>query len=414
MARADATRVGRLLATSLVARLPQAMLGIALLVHGEAVGGSLAAGGLAAGGFALGVGLGGPWWGRRADRLGAARTLLASASLQATALLLTALLPVGSPVWILVACGVAAGLATPPLGPCLRAVLPRLLRDPRVLQRAYGAEASALELTFIAGPAIALGLAAATSTAVVLATCALVLASATAAYVAQSVVRPGDLPVLRQQPAPSGWAALRSGLRNRRLLAMTSVMGLVGVSFGATEVGVIAASADGSGSHGAAGLLLALWGGGSLVAGAVFTWRSPRASLRLLSGLLCTFALGHLALAPAAADVRLLAVGLVLAGAAIAPTFATVHALAGRAVREARATEAFSWVATATSIGSAVGAALGGVLSQAHATLALTLAGAAGLGTIAVLRLGRDRDELDVVVRVHEGDTVPLPSAVPA
>ncbi len=387
MACPHATRAARLLVVSLLARLPQAMLGIALMVHGEGVAGSLAAGGLAAGGFALGAGIGGPWWGRRADRYGAGTTLLVSATLQAAVLGVTALLPIGTPLAVLALCGVAAGLATPPLGACLRAVLPRLLSSPPVLQRAYGIEASALELTFIGGPALVLGLAAATSTRLALLVCAVVLAIATVTYVVQSrglsSPDPGSV--------PSGWAALRSGLRNRHLVGMTVVMGLVGVAFGATEVGVIAASGNESGSHASAGLLLALWGVGSLVGGALYTWRSPVASPRLLVSLLAAFAIGHLALAPAAADLSVLAVALALAGAAIAPTFATVHALAGRAVRQARATEAFAWIATATSCGSAAGAAAGGLLTAASGTLALVLAGVAGLGTLAVARYGQAR-----------------------
>jgi MFS family permease len=381
----DATRAARLLAASIAARLPQAMLGIALMVHGERVVGSLAAGGLAAGGFALGAGVGGPWWGRRADRLGAAMTLLVSSSLQVTALVVTALLPVGTPAGLLVLCALAVGLATPPLGACLRAVLPRLVREPRALQRAYGAEASALELTFIAGPAIALGLAAATSTATLLMLCSLVLGVASTAYVVQA--RGLSAPALHA--VPTGWAALAAGLRNRRLLSMTLVMGMVGVAFGATEVGVIAASGHATGSHASAGLLLALWGVGSLVGGAIFTWRSPEVSPRMLAMLLGVFAAGHLALAPASVDLALLAFVLAAAGAAIAPTFATVHALAGRLVREARATEAFAWIATATSCGSAAGAAVGGMLTAIHGSLALVLAGVAGVGTLFVARLAR-------------------------
>lgn len=381
---ATAARVAGPITASLAARLPQAMLGIALLIHGEHVTGSLAAGGLAAGGFALGVGLGGPWWGRRADRVGATGVLGVSASLQALLLVATALLPEGSPALLLLGCALAVGLSTPPLGPCLRALLPRLVTDPRVLRRAYGLEASALELTFIAGPALALSLAAAASTSTVLVMCAVVLGAATAVYVATSRGLSGPTGAV----VPRGWAALAAGLRNRRLLSLTIVMCLVGVAFGATEVGVIAAWAESTGSHARAGLLLALWGVGSLVGGAVYTWRSPDASVRLLATLLGLFALGHVALAPAAGDPVLLGLALVVAGAAIAPTFATVHALTGRAVREARATEAFTWIATSTSVGSATGAALGGMLGDTHATLALVLAGLAALTTLPASRMG--------------------------
>jgi hypothetical protein len=93
---------------------------------------------------------------------------------------------------------------------------------------------------------------------------------------------------------------------------------------------------------------------------------------------------GHLALAPAAGS--LLAVGAVLlvAGAAIAPTFATVYGLVDEVAPAGTVTEAFAWLATATAIGGALGVgAAGGIADHAGPAAAFALAG--GAGALAVL-----------------------------
>lgn len=351
-------RATALMAISLVARLPQAMLGIALMVHGESLTGSLAVGGLMAGGFAAGLGCGGPWWGRQADRRGSSGPLALAAGLHALAVATTAALPGAAPSWWLVAGSVGIGLTMPPFGACVRAALPRLLGSGKALDRAYAAEASALELTFILGPVLALGVTVASSSTLVLIGCAALTVAAAATYLHQA----GDVSAPAAGPVPSGWSALIGGLRNRWLVLLVVVMGLVGVVFGATEVGVVALSGTSAGSLADAGLLLGVWGLGSLVAGSLITWRGPAPSPRLLVLQISCFALAHLALAPAAGHPTVFPVALAVAGATIAPLFATVHAITGRVVRACRATEAFSWIATATACGSALGSSVGGVL----------------------------------------------------
>ena len=68
----------RLAAVSIVARLPMAMLSIALLVHVHHLTGSFATAGIVAGAFAVSLGVGGPLLGRQVDRRGQTTVLLAA------------------------------------------------------------------------------------------------------------------------------------------------------------------------------------------------------------------------------------------------------------------------------------------------------------------------------------------------
>jgi len=162
------------------------------------------------------------------------------------------------------------------------------------------------------------------------------------------------------------------------------VLVAVGGLFGAVEV-AIAAAADGLGSAAAAGPLLGVWGAGSLVGGLLAVrlggGAQGAAGLSLMLGALT---LGHLLLVPAAGSILALAAVLVVAGAAIAPTYATVYGMVERAAPSGTATEAFAWLATAVAIGASAGAAIAGALADgAGPAAAFALAG--GAGAVALL-----------------------------
>ena len=73
-----------------------------------------------------------------------------------------------------------------------------------------------------------------------------------------------------------------------------------------------------------------------------------------LRALLLALAAGHALLALVAFNVFTLAGVLLLAGAAIAPTYAVVYSLVERAAPAGTLTEAFAWLATAVSVGAAL------------------------------------------------------------
>src|SRR5207244_783187 len=114
--------------------------------------------------------------------------------------------PSGVPVSALVALAIGIGLATPPVGACTRALLPDVLRDASSLRAAYAFESSALELTFVAAPPLALGLGALWSTGAALAFGGIVLLLATAAFARQPVSRSWR----PWRPAPCRWRRRRA------------------------------------------------------------------------------------------------------------------------------------------------------------------------------------------------------------
>jgi predicted MFS family arabinose efflux permease len=154
----------------------------------------------------------------------------------------------------------------------------------------------------------------------------------------------------------------------------------VGVLFGAVEVAVTAAS-DALGSVATAGPLLALWGAGSLAGGVLAVGLGGRMGLGVV---LAALTASHLLLVPASGNIAAMALVLLVAGAAIAPTYAVAYTLVDDAAPDGTVTEAFAWLATAIAIGAALGAAGAGALAD-HAGPAAAFALGAGAGAIALL-----------------------------
>ena len=225
----------RLFATSIVARLPPAMLGIGLLVHAQHLTGSFGAAGVVTGAYAGALGTGGPLLGKLVDRRGQTSALLASAGVAAVLLVAMAVLPAGVPLAALIVLAAGIGLATPPVGACLRTQLPSLLPDHGAVGAAYALEASMVELTYIFGPPLALCISALWSTGAALAFAGATLLAATAAFAVQ--------PASRQwRPAPAGGRPRGGSLRTPAMVTLVIVLIAVGMLLGADEVAVTAAA----------------------------------------------------------------------------------------------------------------------------------------------------------------------------
>ncbi|HET6534199.1 MAG TPA: hypothetical protein VFH03_26760, partial [Actinoplanes sp.] len=93
----------------------------------------------------------------------------------------------------------------------------------------------------------------------------------------------------------------------------------------------------------------------------------------------------------ASAHLVTFAAGMALAGSMIAPILASAYAMVDEAAPAGTVTEAFAWLATATAIGSSIGAAAGGALVDATGpAAAFVLAGVAGVAAAGVATtLGR-------------------------
>jgi MFS family permease len=371
-----------LIASSIIARLPLAMFSIALLVNAQRLTGSFAAAGVVSGAYAVSGALSAPLLGRLVDRFGQTAVLIFAATVTALVLIATGLLPPGAAPLVLVALAAATGLATPPLEACVRTLLPVIVDDPEALPALFAFESTVLELTFVFGPPLALGLGAAWSTGGALVVSGVVMLGGTIAFAAQPASRrwrPG-----RVEPRPRG-----GSLRSPAIRMLVLILVGIGTVFGSTEVGVTAA-AKALGSTAAAGPLLALWGVGSLLGGIVATrlgGGARRAGGLML--LLVALAVGHGALAVTTGSAIAIGVVILLAGATIAPTDASISAMVDRAAPAGTQTEAFSWLFTASLAGAALGAAVAGALAQSSgARGAFAFAGLAGALTVVVAAVG--------------------------
>src|ERR1700722_7885224 len=121
----------RVFLPALVARLPQGMSSLAILLLVRSRTGSYVAAGIAVGAFAFATAAGAPFPGRLVDRFGRCRALVPFAVAQAIAFagLVVAADNGAGPV-LLVALSALAGGLLPPIAPTVRALLREILQDP--------------------------------------------------------------------------------------------------------------------------------------------------------------------------------------------------------------------------------------------------------------------------------------------
>jgi MFS family permease len=369
-------QVGRTLSASLLGRLPYTAIGLLLILRVRETGGGYAEGGAAAGAFAVGLALLGPVVGRLVDRHGQRAVLLPCAVLCALPLTAAALVPDDTHVAVFVVLAALAGMAHPPLSGAMRALWPELV-PPQRRHAVFAIEAAGVELTFIAGPLLLVGvLAGAASPSVALLVAAGLLVGGTVLFTTAPSSRDW-------RPAGAVVRTLTGALGSPSLLTLIASSVCMGASFGAIEVATTA-HADEHGSPALVGPLLAAWAAGSLVGG-VATARSrapsdPRGRLVLL---LAATAVADLLVA-AAPRPLLLAPALFVAGSCIAPAFATLYSMVSELAREGTLTESYTWVSTGVTTGLAAGAAAGGATVDAFSTHA-AMAGAAGMVMLATL-----------------------------
>ncbi|HEY1566131.1 MAG TPA: MFS transporter [Solirubrobacteraceae bacterium] len=371
-----------LLTSSVVARLPLAMLSIAILVHAQQVTGSFAVAGLACSAYAICGALASPALGRLVDRHGQSSVLLVGAAVTAATLVAMGLQPADSPHALLVALAGVAGLATPPVAACVRTLLPAIVSRPSELPALFALESTLLEVTFVAGPPLALGLGAVWSTGGALVVSGVMLLAGTLPFAAHRASRDWrpDAVAARSRAGSLRAAAIR--------VLIVADLG-TGIVFGATEVGVTASAKHVAGAA-AAAPLLALWGAGSLIGGLIVTrWGDRLRGALRLPVLLAALALSHGALLVSTHSLPAMGAIILLAGATIAPTGSVIYAMVDRFSPAGTRTEAFSWLFTSSSAGAAAGAAVAGVLVQAVGPeAAFAFAGIAGGLSVAVALLG--------------------------
>jgi MFS family permease len=369
-------QVPRLVSSATVGRLVIGMAGLAIVLLVRDAAGSFALAGLAAGSFALGCGIAAPMIGRVVDRSGQTRVLLACAVVCAGAFSGLALAAGRLPNGLLPVLAAVGGATVPPIGACMRALWSFLLGHGPELQTAFAFEATVQELVFITGPLLVVTLIAVASPGAAMLAIAAAVLLGTALFAATPASR-----AWRPQARERDWAG---ALRGSGVRTALSVIALMAAAFGMIEVAVPAV-AEQLGNRELSGLFLSMWSGGSLVggliAGALASGRGPERRVVVLLGAL---AAGLAPLAVAAVGVLPFALSMLLAGLAIAPTIACLYLLIDRSAPPGTVTEAFTWVSSAFTAGTAVGNAIAGSLVQHAGPSAAFLA---GLGCVACAAL---------------------------
>jgi MFS family permease len=347
-----APSVAWLLVTSLIGRMPNGMVGLAVLLAVTEGTGQYGRAGLVSAAYVVGSGGAQPFVGRAMDRRGR-RTVLVPVAAMNAALLVALSLSIDAPLAVLLVVSLLAGATQPPLAAAVRSLWPVLLTGAR-RQSVFALEATMQELTFIAGPALVAGLAAAGGPRLALASVGVIAFVGTLAFVRD----PAVAAVPAEQPDhPHRGGALRSvALRRLMAAALCLVAGLSMV-----DVGVVA-FVSGSSASASSGVALAVWSAGSLVGGLVYGARRSTTPWPL--GWLLLAVAVHFAVLSLSTGTVVLVVLLFVGGTTVAPTLARLYGEVGESVPERVATEAFSWIGTSLLAGAAIGAAAGGWTAQ--------------------------------------------------
>ncbi|GMA85385.1 MFS transporter [Angustibacter aerolatus] len=396
-----------------LARVPHTAMSVVLTVHVvQGLHRGYAAAGLVVSVMTVGSALGSPWRGRMVDRLGLRRALLPSVVAEGAVWSASPFLPFeGLLVAVLV-----AGLLGLPVFTVTRLGLAALV--PEVQRRAaFALDSMAVEVSFMAGPALGVVVATSVSTHVAL------LGIAVTSVLAGIALMVQDPPVRApQEPAvaaPLEHAASAAPDRTAgparparparpakvpvtpRLLVVLAVTAASTVVLAGTDVSIVASLRE-SHQPGLTGLVTAVWALASLVGGLVYG-AVPRGGtpLVLLLGLGALTA--PVGLAP---DGWWLVLTVVPAGLLCAPVMtATSEAITALVPERARG-EAMGWHGSALTTGVALGAPLAGVaIDRTGAWAGFGVVGVAGV-LLALLGL--------LVVRIRRGPAAATGAGVEA
>jgi MFS transporter len=362
----------RFSASALVARLPIAMvtIGIVLLVTGA--GRSYGLAGVLSAVYLLAAAVLAIPQARLVDRLGQGPVLTVAAVVFGAGLaFFVVVVQTGAPDWLAFVSAAVIGGAFPQVGSCVRTRWSHVLSQRAEIDTAYALESAVDEVVFMTGPILVTVLATGWHPVAGLVTALVAGTGGTLFFASQHSTSPPPMPRrpgVRLAPIPTS------------VMGPVCVVGLaLGTLFGAAEVSTVAFASEHD-HQGYAGLLLALWAMGSLIAGVItglVHWRVGPAR-RLRWG-----AVGMaVAMLPLSVIGSLWVMGgwLFVAGFAIAPTIVASLSIVEQAVPHSRLTEGMAIVETALVAGVAPGAALAGRIIDSHgASAAYLVSLAAGL-----------------------------------
>ncbi|MDX3118356.1 MFS transporter [Streptomyces scabiei] len=371
-----ARHAARLLAGTLVGRLPNATAAIAIVLFVRAEGGTYSLAGALAAVYGVANAVGQPSLGRLVDVYGQPRVQLPAALASALAMAVFAFAGTG-PLPVAYGAVAAAGLFTPPLEGGLRALWPAVLRREDQVHTAYAMDAVAQEVMFTVGPLL-------------VTVCVSVWSAQAALLVLNAVGVLGALWVVVSPPSRAWRSAPREAhwlgaLRSPGLLALLGAFLFVGVALGSITVASVP-YADDHGGDAVYGWLMAALGLGALVGGVAYGARRwAGAPERRLVGLVAALAVCYLPLMLMPGAMAMVALT-ALAGVFLAPAIACAFVIVDRHAPRGTVTEAFSWLVTTFTVGASVGTGLAGPVVEAGGALwGFAVPGAAGAVSLVVL-----------------------------
>ncbi|MFJ9893620.1 MFS transporter [Streptomyces sp. NPDC091280] len=360
----------RLLAGTLIGRMPNAMAPLAIVLVSSDRSGAVVSATLAAV-YLLGSAAGGPLIGRLVDRFGQPRPFATAAMVSGAALVVVAEGPRQLP-WPWVLAGVAvAGAAKPPLESGLRALFGTAHGMPtREHQRTVLAlDAASQEVIYVLGPLLVAGISMTLSPSAALLTTAALGMAGTALVVTAAPSRSWSTEQRR-----ADWLG---PVRSPRLRALYLAMVGAGIPIGA----LTPLSVDRGAAFGApwlSGALPAVLSASAVVGGLAYGSRPwPGTASRHVSVLAVASAAGWLPIVWAGTPATALA-ATALPGLVMAPLLASAFLVTGHLAPPGTTTEAHALLVAALDMGCAGGAAAAGLAP----TLALLPLGAASAALI--------------------------------
>jgi len=383
--------------SGLLGRLPVAMIGLALVLVLSADG-NYALAGTVVGILALAGCVGGPLQGRLADRIGQARLLIPTTLVFAASLVgIIAALRTSAPFAVLAVLAALVGAASPTTGTLARSRWSMLHPAGGRLQTAFAVESVFDEVVFVTGPVLTTVLATQIDPLLPFVVAAVAGVTGSLLMAAQRRTQPPTGPAAAVSGAPGQTGTgLRAGVRlpYLALIPLFVVQLTVGTIFGSIDV-VTVAAASAAGERGSAGLILACFSGGSLIAGLVvggIEWRmSPVRRVRI-----CVTTLGLATLVlPFVPGVGWLPLAGFVVGLTIAPALVAIASAVQAGTPPARLTEAMALGTSFLVAGFSLGSAVAGHLVDAvgphrafwQSAVAGMLAAAAVLAPVAARRV---------------------------
>ena len=356
----------------LLARFPMSMVGISTILAIQDLYQNYSDAGAVSAAHIVAAAIGSPILARFVDTHGQARIMrpaLVVSGLALVGLILAA--GARAPLWALMALAATSGGLGGSMGSLVRSRWTALLSTPEDIHIAFSLEAALDEVAFIVGPVLATAL------------CTAPFLPVTAGWTATLILQVGGgLWFLAQRateppahPRPSRPARRQAGevedllalvpqrskpvLFHGAVLAIVAVFMFSGALFGVNDVTAVAFATE-MGCKSAAGVVLAAWAVGSLMAALVYGSRSWGWPLwkQLLTGVV-VMAVGSstFVLAP---NLLVLSALMVLTGMAIAPTVTAGNSIVQVTVAPSQLTEGLAWIGTALNIGVSLGSMAGG------------------------------------------------------